>query len=161
MLSFAVSAEAQKKKPVTKKKSTTNTTITTNALEIRDGADKVSIQLKNVTKFIYVLGGVASGFEIADKDAKAGKLSKAQIDTNNEYKQKTITGIRGLRAGLAALEVEFRTKPALKPYLFQIQGITELSGQSEDLAMAGKFTDSGRVFLTVVDRLTDTLVAMP
>src|SRR5690349_14011206 len=83
LLTFAASAEAQrKKKPVTRKPTTTTTT-TTNPLEVRQAADKVSIQLKNVTKFIYVLGGVARGLEDADKDAKAGKLSKTATDTNN------------------------------------------------------------------------------
>jgi hypothetical protein len=159
LLTFAVSAEAQRKKPVTKKPAATTTT--TNTLEIRQGADKVSIQIKNVTKFIYVLGGVASGFEVADKDAKDGKLSRAVIDKNNQGKQAVITSIRNLKAGLAALEVEFRTKPALKNYLLQIQGITDLTTQSEDLATAGRFTDSGRVLLTVVEKLADTLVAMP
>ena len=163
LLTFAASAEAQKRKTTTKKTSTTKTTptITTNTLEIKDGANKVSIQLKNVSKFIYVLGGVATGFEVVDKDAKSGKLSRSAIDKNNQEKQAVITSIRNLKAGLAALEVEFRTKPSLKNYLFQIQGITDLTTQSEDLAMAGRFIDSGRVLLNVVEKLADTLTAMP
>ncbi len=160
VLSFAFSAEAQKKKPVTTKKpATTNTT--TNALEIKQNAEKTSIQLKNVTTFLYKLGGIASAIEALDNDAKANKLSKAQLDKFTQQKQAVISSIRNLKAGLAALEVEFRAKPALKPYLLQIEGITELGNQSEDLAAAGKFTDSGRVFLTVVEKLADTLVAMP
>jgi len=160
VLTFTVSAAAQRKKPTTKKPTTT-TTATTNALEIRQGADKVSVQLKNVSKFIYVLGGVASGFEVADKEAKAGKLSKTVVDKNNQGKQAVITSIRNLKAGLAALEVEFRTKPALKNYLFQIQGITDLTTQAEDLATGGSFTDSGKSLLLVVEKLADTLAAMP
>lgn len=159
LLIFAVSAQAQRKKPVPKK--TPTPAVTTNALEIKQGAEKVSIQVKNVTKFIYILGGVASGFEVADKEAKAGKLSRAVVDKNNQDKQVVINSIRNLKAGLAALEVEFRTKPSLKNYLFQIQGITDLTTQSEDLAAAGRFTDSGRVLLNVVEKLADTLVAMP
>ncbi len=163
VLGFAASADAQKKRPVRKTttKTTPTTTTTTSPLEVRQGADKVSIQIKNVTKFIYVLGGVARGIEDADKDAKAGKLSKPVIDKNNAFKQGVINSIRNLKAGLAALEVEFKTKPALKNYIFQLQGITELSSQSEDLATAGRFTDSGRVLLTVVEKLSDTLVALP
>jgi hypothetical protein len=163
LLTFAASAEAQKKKPTTRKTTTTKTTptTTTNTLEVKDGANKVSIQIKNVSKFIYVLGGVASGFEVADKEAKAGKLSKAVVDKNNQGKQAVITSIRNLKAGLAALEVEFRTKPSLKNYLFQIQGITDLTTQSEDLATAGRFTDSGKSLLLVVEKLADTLAAMP
>ena len=117
--------------------------------------------MKNVSKFIYVLGGVATGFEVADKEAKSGKLSRAALDKNNQDKQTVIASIRNLKAGLAALEVEFRTKPSLKNYLFQIQGITDLTTQSEDFAMAGRFIDSGRVLLNVVEKLADTLTAMP
>jgi hypothetical protein len=167
LLSLTLTASAQRKKTTTKKPAnTTNKTSTNNAnnaniLEIKSGAEKVSIQIKNVTKFIYVLGGVARGIEDADKEARDGKLSKTAIDKNNEFKQNVISSIRNLRAGLAALEVEFRTKPALKTYLLQIQGVTDLCGQAEDMAMSGKFTDSGKMLLLVIEKLSDTLAAMP
>jgi hypothetical protein len=162
LLTFAASADAQRKKTTPKKTTpTTTTTTTTNTLEIKQGADKVSIQIKNVTKFIYILGGVASGFEVADKEAKSGKLSRALVDKNNQDKQPVISSIRNLKAGLAALEVEFRTKPALKNYLFQIQGITDLTTQTEDLASAGRFSESGKPLLLVIEKLADTLAAMP
>ena len=94
-------------------------------------------------------------------DAKANKLSKAQLDKFTQQKQAVITSIRNLKAGLAALEVEFRTKPAIKAYLLQIQGVTDLGTQSEDLATAGRFADSGRVLVSIVEKLADTLAAMP
>jgi hypothetical protein len=161
LLTFAVSAEAQKKKPVTKKPTTTTTTTTTNTFEIRDEAGKVATQIKNVASFIYRLGGIATGIEDLDKQAKSGKLSKAEVDKNAQFKQAVIQSIVNLKAGLAALESDFRTKNSIKPYLFQIQGVTDLAMQSEDLARAGKFTDSGKALIGVVDKLADTLAAMP
>ena len=163
LLIFAASAEAQKKKSTTRKTTTPKTTptTTTNSLDIKDGSSKVSIQLKNVSKFLYILGISATGIEEADKKIKNGKPTKAQIDENNVNKQKVITSIRNIKAGLAELETLFRTKPALRNYLVQIDGITNLTIQSEDLAAAGKFVDSGRIFLSVVEKLTDTLAAMP
>lgn len=164
LFSLTLTASAQRNKTTTKKPASTTkkaASAETNALEIKSGAEKVSVQIKNVNRFIYVLGGVARGIEDADKEARAGKLSKAAIDKNNEFKQNVITSIRNLRAGLAALEVEFRTKPALKSYLPQIQGITDLCGQAEDLAMSGKFNDSGKFLLLVIEKLSDTLAAMP
>lgn len=164
LLTFVADADAQRKKRTTRKTTPTKTTTpttTVNTLEVKQGAEKVSIQVKNVTKFLYILGGVASGFEIADKEAKAGKLSRAAQDQKNLEKQAVITSIRNLKAGLAELEVQFRAKPSLKPYLLQIQGITDLTTQSEDLAIAGRFSDSGRVLLVVVEKLADTLTAMP
>lgn len=161
LLTFAASAEAQKKKPVTKKPTTTTTTTTTNMLEIKENAQKTSIQLKNVTTFLYKLGGIASAIESLDNDAKANKLSKAQLDKFTQQKQAVITSIRNLKAGLAELEIQFRTKPSIKLYLLQIQGVTDLATQSEDLAAAGRFADSGRVLVSIVEKLADTLAAMP
>lgn len=128
--------------------------------DARSGAEKVSIQIKNVTKFIYVLGGVASGIEQVEADVKARKANRAAIEKNEANKQDVMQAIRNLRAGLAALEVEFRTQPALKKFLPQIQGITDLSAQCEDLARSGQFSASGKPLLLVVEKLSDTLAAM-
>jgi hypothetical protein len=163
LVTFAFEAAAQRRRTPPRRTTTTPTTPTptSGTLEIKQGAEKVSIQLKNVSKFIYVLGGVATGFETSDKEDKAGKLSAQARTKNNQDKQAVVTSIRNLKAGLAALEVEFRTKPALRAYLLQIQGITDLTNQSEELAVGGRFRDSGRVLLTVVEKLADTVTAMP
>lgn len=161
LLIFSVSASAQRKKTTTKKTTTTTSVATTNALESKEVAQKVSIQLKNTTTFLYKLGSVASAIEALDADAKARKLSPAQQTKFNEQKQAVIQSIRNLKAGLAELEVQFRTKPSVKNYIFQIQGVTDLVTQSEDLATAGRFGDSGRVLIQVVEKLADTLTAMP
>lgn len=165
LLGLSFSAEAQKRKtPVKKTKTaavTTANTPTVDPTEIKSGAEKVSTQLKNVSKFIYVLGGVARVIEDLDRDIAAGKASRNAADLNAKNKQSVINTIRNLRAGLAALEVEFRTKPALKNYLFQIQGITDMSGVAEDQASAGQLTESGKTLLMVVEKLSDTLAALP
>lgn len=153
---FAVSAEAQRKKTTTKK--TTTTATTTNAAEVKEGATKVSTQVKNVSKFIFLLGTIAQGIEDIDKDTKASQAAKDQNAKNKQAVQQTI---RNLRAGLAALEVEFNTKPSLKAYNINIQGISELCGQAEILAASGKFLESGKPLLLIVEKLSDALVAMP
>jgi len=161
LLALSLSVTAQKRKTPVRKTTPASVSTTPNLLEIKTGAEKVSTQIKNVTKFIYVLGGVARGIEDIDKEAKAGKISKPVVDKNTQYKQNVIQSIRNLRAGLAALEVEFRTKPSLKPYLVNIQGISDMSGVSEDQALGGQFTQSGKTLLLVVEKLSDTLAAMP
>ncbi len=161
VLIFTASAEAQKKKPATRRTTITPTTTVTNSFEVKQNAEKTAIQLKNVTSFIFKLGGIATTIEALDADAKAGKLSKLQQDKFTQQKQAVIQSIRNLKAGLAALETEFRAKPALRNYLLPIQGVTDLAAQSEDLASSGKFADSGRVLISVVEKLADTLTAMP
>ncbi|HLM01447.1 MAG TPA: hypothetical protein VK400_10375, partial [Pyrinomonadaceae bacterium] len=137
----------------------------TNALEIKNGAEKVSTQLVNVTRFIYLLGGIARNIEDIDKESRSGgtasRSSGTKVAQNETNKRNVIASIRNLRAGLAALEVEFRTKPALKNYLVNIQGITDLSGNAEDQAVGGRFTESGKTLLLVIERLSNTLAAMP
>jgi hypothetical protein len=166
VLCLALTATAQKKR-TTRRTTTprppaaTTTPVVTSPLEVKTGAEKVSTQIMNVTKFIYTLGGVSRGIEDADKDARTGKLSKAVVDKNTQFKQQVIQSMRNLQAGLAALEVEFRTKPSLRPYLLQIQGITDLAGAAEGQASAGQLTQSGKTLLLVVEKLSTTLVAMP
>ncbi|MGQ0542080.1 MAG: hypothetical protein ACT4O9_09575 [Blastocatellia bacterium] len=163
MAFLTVSANAQNPKPITKRPPTpkvvTSSTLPgSTAAEVQSGAQKVSIQIKNVTKFIYALGGIASGIENIDKDTRANRSAR---DVNEVNKREVIQAIRNLRAGLAALEVEFRTKANLKKYLQHIDGITSLSAESEEDAAAGRFSSAGKPLLLVVEKLSDTLAAMP
>lgn len=155
---FVVSADAQTKKPAARPKPVVVTTGPAAAAAVQSDAQKVSNQVMNVTKFIYLLGGIAKGIEDLDNDKKA---NRAALDRNAANKKAFIQTIRNLRAGLAALEVEFRTKPLLRKYLLKIEGIADLSAQAEDLALAGRFSESGRPLVSVVEKLADTLVAMP
>lgn len=162
LMFFAISAQAQKK--TTKKTTPARPTVAAAnavAAEIRAGADKVSIQLNNVAVFAYKLGGIATGIEDMDKAARTKPLSPAAARIHNSNKQAVIQHIHSLQIGLAALEVEFRTKPNLKKFQFQVGGVSNLVGQSEDLAANGEFTESGKLLLQVIQKLSDTLVAMP
>lgn len=162
LFSFVFTANAQKRRTRTKttKPAATTPAPTSNA-EIRSGADKVSTQIKNVSKFIFVLGGVAKGIEDIDKQIKTGRVSREITDKNAQFKQDVLQSIRNLRAGLVALEIDFRTTPALKNYLFQIQGISDMTGRAEDQATAGQLTESGKTLLFVIEKLSDTLAALP
>ena len=163
LLCSAFAANAQKRKMPAKKTARPAATTTTAATtaDVKAGAEKVSTQIKNVSKFIYNLGGVARVIEDLDREIAARKASRNAPELNAKNKQAVITTIKNLRAGLAALEIEFRTKPALKNYLFQIQGITDMSGVAEDQAAAGQFTESGKTLLLVIEKLADTLAALP
>ena len=61
---------------------------------------------------------------------------------------------------MLALEVEFRTKEPLKKHLPLVAGITDLTAQSEELAAAGRFSESGRPLLMLVEKLSDALAAL-
>ncbi len=154
----AVNAAAQRKTPVTRPAPTVVTTNTVSTAATLSDAQKVSNQVMNVTKFLYLLGGIAKGIEDIDKDTKA---NRGALDQNAANKKTVIQTIRNLRAGLAALEVDFRTKPLLKKYLVKLDGISVLGEQAESLALAGRFSESGRPLVMIVEKLSDTLVVMP
>jgi hypothetical protein len=146
------------KKPTrTSATKTTGTTAATTSITTAS-SQKVSNQITNVTRFLYLLGGIAKGIEDIDKDAKANRQAREKNEENKKTVQQTI---RNLRAGLLALETEFQTTPALRPYLLKIQGISKLASQSESLAMENRFMDSGKPLVSVVEKLADTLAEMP
>ncbi len=162
LLCLTLAANAQKRRTTSKKTTRPAAVATpTNTAEIKAGAEKVSTQIKNVSKFIYNLGDVARIIEDLDKEIAARKASRNAPELNAKIKRDVLTSIKNVRAGLVALEIEFRTKPALKNYLFQIQGISDMSGTAEDQAANGQFTESGKTFLLVIEKLADTLAALP
>lgn len=162
---FAATATAQRrtttkrKYPPTPKVVTTNNTSTTS--DVAKAKETVNNQIKNISKFVDVLGPIAQSIESIDNDAKTKKVKKETLDANAANKQKVILAIRNLRAGLEALENDFTTKPALKKFLPKIQGISALGIQSEAQAKSNRFSDSRKPLLSVVEKLTDTLAAMP
>jgi len=159
---LAGAATAQKKpvkKPAPKKPPVTKTVVP--PLDVRVAREKVDTQLANVNRFVDVLGPIAQAIETLDASNAVKKLPPETVAKNDANKAKVIEAIRNLKAGLATLESEFRTKTSLAKYLPSIQGITDLAAQSEDSAIAGKFVAAKEPLRDVAKKLTDTLAAMP
>lgn len=156
---FSVAAQAQKKR--TTKASTTKSTAALPPLDVRAARVKVSNQQTNVSLFLERLGPIAQAIEALDAEAATKKLKQESLDKNVSDKQKVVAAIRGLREGMVKLESEFRVKPALKKYLPTIQGISELAGQAETSAIAGKFVAANVPLRSIQQKLNDTLAAMP
>ena len=159
LLCLTFSAPAQRRK--TRKRTIPAKTAAVDKNQIKQEAEKVSIQIKNTTKFLYNLGGIAKGIEDIDKAVRDKKASREVAAQNNQFKRDVLQSIRNLRAGLIALEIDFRTEDELKPFLLKIQGISDISGRAEDYALNGQFDESGKTLLIVVEKLADTLAAMP
>lgn len=170
LLGLSVTATAQKRRATTRKSSrpaattTAETTASKSAAanaEFRAASEKVSAQIKNVTRFIYLLGSIAQGIEDVDKAVKAGNASRTTADQNAKNKQDVVATIRNLRAGLAALEGDFQASPTLRLYIFHIQGIADVSAVAEQQASNGQLKESGKTLLEVINKLSDTLAAIP
>jgi hypothetical protein len=122
-----------------------------------EGATKVANQIKNLTTFLYLLGGVARSIETLEAAAKTGTPSPTIEKQKAQLKQ----SFTDFRVGLDALEVQFRSTPALQPYYTKLVGSASGAADAEAQAAAGQFNTAGRTLIGVVGRLADCLVAMP
>jgi hypothetical protein len=124
------------------------------------GATKVADQIKNLTRFVYLLGGVAKGIEQVDEAAKKNEASPAALQQNAQNKATVKTSLENVRLGLDQLEIYFRNTPELQGYYTKLVGSASGAAAAEEQAAAGRVDQSGRTLLGVVNRLTDVLLVM-
>lgn len=126
----------------------------------RDGATRVADQIKILTKFIYLLGGVAKGLETVDDAARRNQASPGAIEQANKSKAVVRNSIRNVREGLDQLESHVRITPELQRYYIKLAGVAAGAATAEEQAAANQFDKAGRTLLDVVSRLTDALQEM-
>ncbi|HUS12146.1 MAG TPA: hypothetical protein VMZ30_16895 [Pyrinomonadaceae bacterium] len=126
----------------------------------RAGAARVAEQIKILTRFIYLLGGVAKGLEGVDDATRRNEASAAVIDQVKQNKASVRASIQSVREGLDKLEIDFRNTPELQRYYIKLAGVASRAASAEDLAAANQFDKAGRTLLEVVSHLTDVLLEM-
>jgi hypothetical protein len=127
---------------------------------VKTGATQVANQLKNLTHYIYLLGGISKGLEAADAAAARNQASPDIIAQTAKNKQTVRASLRDIRAGLDKLETDFRASPELNRYYIRLAGSAAGAASAEDLAANNQFDRAGRTLLEVLNRLTDVLVEM-
>ncbi len=161
ILLFSTSALAQTRSRTTRAKATRKQTSAQANTEARTvGATRVAEQIKNLTRFVYLLGGVAKGIEQVDEAARRNEASPAALEQNNRNKATVKASLQNVREGLDQLEISFRSTPELEQYYLKLAGSASGAATAEDQAAAGHFDQAGRTMLGVVNRLTDVLLAM-
>ena len=121
---------------------------------------KVADEIKLLTKFIYLLGGITSGIAQVDEAVRRNEASPTLIQGNQQNKVSVKSSIQGFREGLDKLEIEFRATPELQPYYIKLAGVAAGAATAEEQAAANQFDAAGRTLLNVINRLTDVLVVM-
>ena len=124
------------------------------------GATRVADQIKNMTKFIYLLGGVTSGIAAVDEAARRNEATPELVQRNQQSKVTVKTSIQNIREALDKLETDFRATPDLQPYYIKLAGSAAGAATAEEQAAANQFDAAGRSLLGVINRLTDVLVIM-
>jgi hypothetical protein len=156
---FPVTSFAQNRKRSTTKSTRSSAAPKASDVE-RAGAQHVADQIKTLTKFIYLLGGVAKGLEGVDDAARRNEASAAIVDQAAKNKATVRNSIQSVREGLDKLEIDFRTTPELQRYYIKLAGVASGAANAEDQAAANQFDKAGRTLLDVVNRLTDVLLEM-
>jgi hypothetical protein len=154
-----VSSFAQTRKRTTKSSRTSAAAPKASEAQ-RAGAARVADQIKILTRFIYLLGGVAKGLEGVDDAARRNEASPAIIDQAKQSKATVRSSIQSVREGLDKLEIDFRGTPELQPYYIKLAGVASGAANAEELAAANQFDKAGRALLEVVNHLTDVLLEM-
>jgi hypothetical protein len=121
---------------------------------------RVSAQIKSLSQFLYVLGGVIKGIEAADRAAQGQNVPPDEVAKTDRSKASVKDSIRNVRAGLEQLETELSGKAALRPYVQRFLGVSEIARTAEQQADASQFDQAGRTLLRVIDKLSDGLAAM-
>jgi hypothetical protein len=150
----------------TRRRSTSSRTSSTAAATQRvsqartAGAQRVAEQIKLMTKFVYLLGGVTSGIAAVDEAAKRNEAPPELLQKNQQNKATVKSSIQGFREGLDKLEVDFRNQPDLQPFYIKLAGSAAGAATAEEQAAGNQFDAAGRSLVNVIGRLTDVLVIM-
>ena len=126
----------------------------------RAGAARVAEQIKILTRFIYLLGGVAKGLEGVDDATRRNEASPAVVEQATKNKATVRASIQSVREGLDKLEIDFRTTPDLQRYYIKLAGVASGAASAEEMAAGNQFDKAGRTLLGVVNQLTDVLLEM-
>jgi hypothetical protein len=130
------------------------------APETQAGRNRLAGQIKTLTQFLYLMGGIAKGIEAADLAARNREASSAAIEQNERNKTRVRESIRNVRDGLDKLERDFRSDPSLKFSYQHLAGVASMAETAENQAAAGRFDEAGRSLLKAVNQLADALAAM-
>ena len=164
LLATAAVAQTRTRRSVStaqkRRSASTESAATVDGSSVRtEAATKVANQIKNLSAFLYLLGGVAKRIEEIDAAAKTDPNSSA-AQQNEQNKARLKSSFADFRAGLDQLEIYFRSTPGLQSYYLKLAGSAEGAAAAENLAASGRFDQAGRTLLGVVNRLADTLVSM-
>jgi hypothetical protein len=152
-------AFSQTRSRSSRQKKPTAATETQRVVQVRtQGATRIADQIKNLTKFMYILGGVTSS--IAAVEDAARKSGASPADQTAQSKVQVRATIQNIREGLDKLEIDFRATPELQPYYIKLAGVAAGAATAEERAAANQFDAAGRQLLNVVNRLTDVLLLM-
>lgn len=130
--------------------------------EIQSGREQIAAQIKALTQFLYLFGGISKNIETAERantsrDSAYAGMSAEQLA---QSKVKVKNSIASVRAGLGQLESSFSLNPVLQSYYPSLAGVAKLAQEAESQVASNNLDQAGSSLIAVVNKLTDALVAL-
>jgi len=114
---------------------------------------KLSDQIKNLTRFIYLYGRFSKDLESVSAQAESAEVAR-------RTKAALLPNFANFREALDQLERQFRFTPGLERHYARLQGVAQKVADAEADATANRFDSAGKRLVDVVNQLTDVLVEM-
>jgi len=130
--------------------------------EIQAGRQQIAAQIKTLTQFLYLFGGISKSIETAEQVTRNHEESSIALSADRiaQNKTKVKASIRDVRAGLDQLESSFRLNPILQKFYANLDGVAKLGRTAESQAETNNLDQAGRSLIAAVNKLTDALVAL-
>ena len=158
----SVAAPSQTRRRSPQKRTSGPTFAEKQQAELQSGREQIAAQIKALTQFLYLFGGISKGIETAERASTTREGSSAGMPAEQiaQSKSKVKDSIASVRTGLVKLESSFSLNPVLQTYYPKLAGVAKLAQEAESQASAGNFDQAGRSLIASVNKLTDALVAL-
>ena len=159
LLVLSTAAFAQTRSRTTRRGTQTSKTAkpsATAAAVKTEGATRIATQIKNLTTFLYLLGGVAKDLDAQAAAARSGTSSPTQ----ERNMAKITSNFEDFRVGLESLETYFSSTAELRPYYAKLLGSADEAASAKSQAATGHVDQAGHTLLNTVNRLADLLASM-
>lgn len=158
--STTVNSQTRRRSPSKSKPRVSKAVVEKSAAEMKVGRERVAAQIKTLTHFVYLLGGIAKGIEAVDLAVRNKEASPGAIEQNQRNKTSIRQSLRTVRDGLDKLESDFHYNAAWQNYYMYVSGVARLGEAAEAQAAANRFDEAGRTLLKAVGQLADALATM-
>jgi len=130
------------------------------AAQLQVGRDRVAAQIKTLTHFLYLFGGIARGIDSTQPVSGSQETTPAITEQNERSRAKIRDSVRSMREGLEKLETDLSANTAFKGYYKYIVGVGDIGVAAERQAAANRFDEAGRLLLKAADQLAEALAAI-
>ncbi|PYP88431.1 MAG: hypothetical protein DMF61_07515 [Blastocatellia bacterium AA13] len=158
LMLFASASEAQTRRRTTSKRRAepSRAAVAKTAAEVQSGRTRIGAEIKTLTQFVFVLGGVSRSIQSAELANRTGDRAAVPVEEIERNKARIRDSFKSVGSGLNALEASFRPNAALAAFYPFVAEASRL-GEAAQSQAASNLDEAGRSIIKAVSQLTDAL----